>query len=221
MSQSAFTENLSANIKKMRTALAKTDYSRLAGEMADICDSLVSINEDAFAAKYRDTIKKLPYKAPDEIETFTEQFILDISSLSIDLLMSASNKRHGGPPAQRVSGGIGILAVDNAVMFLNTLKRLLANTGYQLHCVTSGEEALTFLQTNQPNVILLDIEMPDMDGYDLARKIKRNGQKAPIIFITANSEKEYIDKAVEVGAAGILMKPLRVNQLIAKLKEFM
>ena len=112
-----------------------------------------------------------------------------------------------------------ILAVDNAIMFLNTLKRILEGEPYELHCETSAKDALLFLETTRPDVIFLDIEMPDMDGYELARAIKRTGQTAPILFITANSDKEYLDRALEAGAAGLLIKPLRRAQLMEKLKE--
>jgi two-component system OmpR family response regulator len=114
-----------------------------------------------------------------------------------------------------------ILAVDNAVMFLNTLKKLLKDAPYDVVAKTSVEEVFEYLDGgNRPDIILLDVEMHDIDGYDLARKIKRGGHSAPIIFITANSEKEYADKAAEVGAACLLVKPLRVNHLLAKLEEF-
>ena len=113
-----------------------------------------------------------------------------------------------------------ILAVDNAMMFLSTLKRLLEGEPYELCCETSGENALKFLESNRPDLILLDIEMPDMDGYELAQKIKRIGQTAPILFITANSDKEYVDKAKQAGASGLLVKPLRRAQLMEKIKEF-
>jgi len=118
----------------------------------------------------------------------------------------------------RMNGPL-ILAVDNAVMFLSTLKRMLEDEPYELQCETSAEEALRFLESNRVDLIFLDIEMPDMDGYELARIIKRNGHSAPILFITANSDKEYLDKALEAGAAGLLVKPLRRNQLMEKLKE--
>ena len=114
-----------------------------------------------------------------------------------------------------------ILAIDNAVMFLSTLKRILEDEPYELHCVSSAEDALSFLESNRPGIILMDVEMPDMDGYELARRIKRSGETAPILFITANSEKEYYDKAIEAGAAGLLLKPLRRNQLMEKLKELL
>jgi CheY-like chemotaxis protein len=113
-----------------------------------------------------------------------------------------------------------ILAVDNAVMFLNSLKRYLQDTHYDLHCVTSGSEALKFLDDNKADLILTDAEMPEMDGYELTRKIKQRGIDTPIVFITANSEKEDIDRITKAGAAGVLAKPFRTNQLIAKIKEF-
>ena len=113
-----------------------------------------------------------------------------------------------------------ILAVDNAVMFLNTLKRILEDEPYELRCESTAAEALGFLEAASPDLILLDIEMPDMDGYELARAIKRSGQTAPILFISANSDKEYLDKALEAGAVGLLLKPLRRNQLMEKLKEY-
>ena len=113
-----------------------------------------------------------------------------------------------------------ILAVDNAVMFLNTLKRILEDEPYDLHCESTPEDTLRFLESNQPDLILMDIEMPDMDGYELARLIKRSRNSAPILFITANSDREYLDKAINEGAAGLLIKPLRRNQLLEKLKEF-
>jgi len=59
-----------------------------------------------------------------------------------------------------------------------------------------------------------------MDGYELARRIKATGNSAPIVFITANSAREYVDKAINVGAVGLLMKPVRGHTLLAKVKEF-
>ena len=114
-----------------------------------------------------------------------------------------------------------ILAVDNALMFLDTLKRILENEPYELHCETKAHDTLIYLESNRPDLILMDIEMPDMDGYDLVRLIKKNGVSAPILFISANSDKEYLDKALEAGAAGLLLKPLRRNQLLEKLKELL
>ena len=113
-----------------------------------------------------------------------------------------------------------ILAVDNAEMFLNSLKRYLADTPYDLHCVTSGRDALKFLDDEKPDLILMDVEMPEMNGYEIARQIKQRGIRTPIVFITANSEQEDMDKAIQAGAASVLTKPFRTNQLLDKIKQF-
>ena len=115
-----------------------------------------------------------------------------------------------------------ILAVDNAEMFLNSLKRYLADAPYELHCVTSGKEALEFLDKSKrpPNLILMAVEMPEMNGYELTKKIKMRDIRTPIVFITANSEQEDIDRAMQAGASGVLIKPFRTNQLLEKIKEF-
>jgi len=120
------------------------------------------------------------------------------------------------------SQGFGkrILAVDNALMFLNSLKKYLANTSYDLHCETSCHEALNYLDKNSVDLILLDVEMPEMSGYEMAGRIKQRGIRAPIIIISANTEKEDVEKAKNAGAVGFLPKPFRPNQLIDKIKEF-
>jgi len=111
-----------------------------------------------------------------------------------------------------------ILAVDNALMYLNTLKKLLRDTPYELFCTTSCEEALTYAKNNSVDLFLLDVEMTEMDGYELARKLRQSGLRAPILFVSANSEKEFLDRALKEGAAGLLVKPLRVNQLLEKIE---
>ena len=113
-----------------------------------------------------------------------------------------------------------ILAVDNAVMFLNSLKRYLQDEPYDLHCVTSGDEALKYLKDNKVDLILTDVEMPGMNGYELAREIKLCNIRAPIIFITANAEKEDLDRATAAGAASVLAKPFRTNQLLEVVKKY-
>jgi len=204
-----FVDNLPEQVNKMREALENRRYVDLANVLTNVCDALSVIDAGNAAEKYH-----------ENVTAFVEQFILDVSTLSIEVQMAAHKLKHekSREPAAR-AGKPNILAVDNSVIFLNTLKRLLADAPYNLHCVTTAEDALRYLEKNRPDVFLLDIEMPVTDGYELARAIKQSGRDAPIIFITGNSEREYIDKAIEVGAEAVLMKPLRLNQLLEKLKE--
>jgi len=210
--------NRSARIKKALEYRRMSEYKQ---GLSEVCDILFDIHADRLAAKARTRIGEIFEESLEDAENFTEQFLLDVSSLSIEIQMAAYKNGDASSKKKKSSANAVILAVDNAHMFLNTLTRLLANTSYELHCVSSGQEALEFLKTKKPDVILLDIEMPEMNGYELARNIRETGTKAPVIFITAYSDREYIDKAIASGAAGLLMKPLRINQLLTMITEVM
>ena len=119
-----------------------------------------------------------------------------------------------------VEGQKGILAVDDNTFFLDTLKRVLHDTDYKLTCVTSGIAALRFLQNHRPDLFILDIEMPEMDGYELARKIRAYGKKAPIIFLTGNAKREYVLKAIEAGASDFIVKPINQKHVLERIAKF-
>jgi CheY-like chemotaxis protein len=249
----AFIDSFPNIADKMRKAVDDKAYSALGKGVADVCDMLDRIYASELsrdARKQFGTIAAAGSNADQDLaEAFVEKFILNTSSLSIDIQMSArkasaapkgvptlftagqqsaptATKGTSGAPLIFTAGSTSssgkplILAVDNAIMFLNTIKKLLNNTPYELHCISSCSEAIQFLQVNRPSLFLLDIEMPEMDGYELARRIKGMGHTAPIVFITANSAREYVDRAVDVGAVGLLMKPIRSHTLLAKVKEF-
>ena len=213
--------SLTANLRK--TLAAKT-YSAVAMQLKNTGETLSKLHADKLADQCRKQAAAMGATVDhDAAEAAVENIILSISSLSIEIQMTAHKKSGSAAqsaPRMSSTGRPVILAVDNAVMFLNTLTKMLRDAPYELHCSSSCDDALDYLRSNKPDMILLDVEMPDMDGYELARRIKSSGQRAPILFITANSAREYVDRAVEVGAVGLLMKPLRINQLLAKLKEY-
>jgi CheY-like chemotaxis protein len=226
-SLNTFIDNFPAQADKMRAAVDKQDFKALEKTLTEVSTVLEMIFASGFAMEAKKQIHAIQRGSaePDTVEAFIEKFILNVSSLSIDIQMSVHKPVSAVKPifsagTQAGSGGPTILAVDNAVMFLNTLKKLLSGSPYDLHCVSSGKEALDFAAGNRVDLFLLDIEMPVMDGYELAKRLRSSGSKAPIIFVTANSAREYVDKAITVGAEGLLMKPLRSQQLLGKIKEF-
>ena len=224
----AFIDRFPASADNLRRSLDAGSYHALLDTLSGVYDSLTNIYADGLARECRRQIDSMNRSGVsgidyDDVQSFIENFIQSVSAMSIEIQM-ASHRSEKNTSFQKSSTGFSgrepvLMAVDNAVMFLNTLQKLLRDAPYELHCFSTCSDALDFLKTNKPDAILLDIEMPDMDGYELARRIKQSGQRAPIIFITANSSRQFIDKAVEVGAAGLLMKPIRVAQLLAKLKE--
>lgn len=220
----SFIDGFPSYADKIRDAVDKKNYPAFSQNVISVFNLLEKLHADDIVHEYRalfDKLNKSAKKDYDEIEAFAENLILTVSSLAIDIQMAS--KRQPSKTALSVSparlgGSPLILAVDNAIMFLNTLKRQLQNEPYELYCTTSADEALLFIRENRPAIFLLDIAMPEMDGYELARRIKSSGHNAPIIFITAHYEQEYVDMAAEAGAVDMLMKPVRVKQLLTKLR---
>jgi signal transduction histidine kinase/DNA-binding response OmpR family regulator len=113
-----------------------------------------------------------------------------------------------------------ILAVDDAAFSLQMLKNHLSSSPYKLACVTSGADALRFITKKTPDLFLLDMEMPVMDGCELAEKIISEGQKAPIVFLTGNASEEYVARARDAGASDFLVKPVNKEQLMSVIEKF-
>ncbi|HBQ98253.1 MULTISPECIES: sensor histidine kinase [unclassified Roseofilum] len=113
-----------------------------------------------------------------------------------------------------------ILAVDDTPANLQVVADTLSPAGYIVAAVTSGERALKRLQTYVPDLILLDIQMPGMDGFETCRQIKDNPNTAsiPIIFITALSDDKSIIKGFDLGAVDYITKPFREAEMLARVK---
>ena len=113
-----------------------------------------------------------------------------------------------------------ILVVDDTPANLEVIIETLSSAQYNVSAVTSGKRALKQLQRNTPSLILLDIQMPEMDGFETCRHIKENPDTAniPIIFITALSDTESIVKGFSLGAVDYLTKPFREAELLARVQ---
>ncbi len=112
-----------------------------------------------------------------------------------------------------------ILIVDDEPNNLHVLRQILKDD-YQLTFAKSGEEALQRAEKQRPNLILLDIMMPDMDGYEVCRRLKTNPllKKTPVIFISAMNEVEDEALGFEVGAVDYLTKPVSRAIVKARIK---
>ena len=106
-----------------------------------------------------------------------------------------------------------ILVADDDRLVLGLLTHGLAQSGYRVTGAANGAQALELAERNHPDLVLLDIRMPAMDGLEVGRQL---WQKAgvPFIFLSAYGEKEYVEQAAESGALGFLVKPLDVPQII-------
>ena len=217
-----FTENYPAQEEKINDALKLKDNDLLTKSLTDVKDILEKIFADEMAQDCAKQIKAIGTTSPEKIEAYMRYFLSSLSMLSIDIQMaeqkidtSQMTEKESGPKANK------ILAVDDTAFFLTILKKILQDSRYNLTCVSSGRDALKYLEKHKPDMFLLDIEMPGMDGYELATKIKETGHTAPIIFLTGNAKKEYLAKAVKSGAADFIIKPINKDVLLDKIRKYL
>ncbi|BDM78926.1 hybrid sensor histidine kinase/response regulator [Acaryochloris marina] len=113
-----------------------------------------------------------------------------------------------------------IMVVDDTPANLEVISETLSSAGYRVAAAISGERALKRLHTHPPALILLDIQMPVMDGFEVCRQIKANAATAniPIIFITARSDTQSILHGFEMGAVDYISKPFQEAELLARVR---
>lgn len=113
-----------------------------------------------------------------------------------------------------------ILIVDDFVSNIQVLASMLQPQGYNIEFTTTGTEAIEWLQQEYFDLVLLDIMMPGMDGFEVCRRLKNNEKTSsiPIIFITAKTDEESIQKGFRVGAIDYIVKPYRETELIERVK---
>ena len=113
-----------------------------------------------------------------------------------------------------------ILVVDDDVDTLRLVGLMLQRQGYQIVAASNGNQALTMAQSEKPDLILLDVMMPDMDGYEVTRRLRADPQTSsvPIIMFTAKSQVDDKVTGFEVGADDYLTKPTQPKELFAHVK---
>ena len=116
-----------------------------------------------------------------------------------------------------------ILYVEDNIDNRTLVRRVLLSEDYKLIEATNGAEALQVLENTKPDLILMDINMPDMDGYTLTAKIKANPgfERVPILALTANVMRGDKEKTLEAGCDGYIQKPLDIDQLIKEVERFL
>ena len=103
------------------------------------------------------------------------------------------------------------------------VRRVLLSEDYSLLEATDAMDALNILKTARPDLILMDINMPDMDGYTLTAKIKSlpGFERVPILAVTANVMRGDKEKTLEAGCDGYIQKPLDIEQLTREIEKFL
>ncbi len=114
---------------------------------------------------------------------------------------------------------IRVFLADDHEAILDRVARLLAAEYNVVGTATDGQQALEAVQDLKPDVLVLDISMPVMNGMDTARRLKKLGAETRIIFLTVHDDPDFAKEALEAGALGYVIKPRIVSDLMIAINE--
>jgi chemosensory pili system protein ChpA (sensor histidine kinase/response regulator) len=126
------------------------------------------------------------------------------------------------PPAAEPRANPLVMVVDDSLTVRKITSRMLAREGYEVATAKDGVDALQQLQDMKPDCILLDVEMPRMDGFEFARNVRADAATAriPIIMITSRTADKHRNHALELGVNEYMGKPYQEDQLLALIKRY-
>jgi two-component system, NarL family, response regulator NreC len=114
---------------------------------------------------------------------------------------------------------IRVLVVDDLAPMLSAISALLHDSFDVVGMVSSGQAALEATRTLEPELIVLDVSMPGMNGIEVARELKRRAAKAKIVFLTVHEDSEIVASCLNVGALGFVTKALMKEDLISAMND--
>lgn len=113
-----------------------------------------------------------------------------------------------------------ILVVDDLKQMRDILAYNLRRSGYSVVVAANGIEAIKYASSEKPDLILLDIMMPKMDGYEVIKQLKKakDTKFIPIIFVTAKAQEDDVKKGMMLGANGYVLKPYRFTDILQRIE---
>lgn len=124
-------------------------------------------------------------------------------------------------PAEMAGTGKRILTIDDSKTIRDMLRLTLVDAGYEVFQAVDGEDGMNVLSRQEVDIVITDINMPKMDGYEVVRQIRSNPayQEMPVLVLTTESEAEKKNVAREAGATGWMVKPFDPERLIATVRK--
>jgi len=227
---------IEADLKK---ALVIGDTAAQAYVLSELSETLANIRADALVRECERLRQGMDAAGPEVFEADLTAFLASAATLSVDILMLQHKNVEvpvPKPPTRRYevlytdkkvvaavseSKQKSILAVDDIPITLNLLRAALTAAGFKFNGVTSGSSALDFISKFRPDLFILDIEMPKMNGFELADRIKKAGHAAPIVFLTGNTTRDYLMRAVKIGAVDFIVKPVNGDTVAEKVRKIL
>lgn len=114
---------------------------------------------------------------------------------------------------------IKVLLVEDELTLAMIIKDTLEENGFDIHTAADGEEGLRLFFSLHPDVVVADVMMPRMDGFEMVRRIRQTDKQTPILFLTARSAINDVVEGFELGANDYLKKPFGMQELIIRIKS--
>lgn len=114
-----------------------------------------------------------------------------------------------------------ILVIDDDEKITSMLRRSLAFEGYSVTTAHNGTEGLRQMLATEPDLVILDVMMPQMDGWEVCRRVREGGSSVPILMLTAKDEVSDRVKGLDLGADDYLVKPFALEELLARVRSLL
>ncbi|AJS59652.1 response regulator transcription factor [Paenibacillus sp. IHBB 10380] len=114
-----------------------------------------------------------------------------------------------------------ILIIDDDEKIISMLRRGLAFEGYDVVTASNGAEGLNIILEGEPDLVVLDVMMPKVDGFEVCRRMREGGSKLPILMLTAKDEVEHRVKGLDLGADDYLVKPFALEEMLARVRALL
>ena len=222
---------------ELRTTSENKDYDALHNKVLAVSEDLADISADDIAEECRKQANGFKSEKSARFEAYVNYLLSQLASLSIDIQMALFKENEpdkGADPgeeapaeaelpdeaaAEKFAGKL-ILAVDDDPQCLDMFKLAMKDVSCKIIAVTSGAAALDVIKTVKSNLFVFDIDMPEMNGLELAKTIRDGGNNTPIVFITGNAEKNIVMKALKAGGSDFIFKPINPQNVIGRISKF-
>ena len=225
-----FHHGCAAEIKAKLEKLTGTAFSELlkVKELKRIISSLKENRRNVSASEAEGTSAERlsPQSAPGSKETWMKELDRELEKLLIikkllDTSKSAAERREPPASSAEPDGAKKILVVDDDPTTLKLISHFLEKENYRVRTSTSGLEGLQKAFQEAPDLILLDVMMPDINGFQFLSIFRKSGENArtPVLFLSSLSEEADVLKGLEIGAMDYITKPFSPQVLMAKIKK--
>jgi len=114
-----------------------------------------------------------------------------------------------------------ILVVDDERAVRDSLRRALELEGYDVDLAVDGADGLSRIREGQPDVVILDVLMPELDGLEVSRRVRRSGNRVPVLMLTARDEVDARVAGLDAGADDYVTKPFALDELLARVRALL